>query len=127
MPSIAPNLEAATAELKAREPIFHHPEFGTARADFESMVTNDFWEVGASGQKYSKAFVLDTLEERHRHPIVESLKVTDFECRQLAPSVSLTTYLLDDAGRRSRRATIWRWDAGNWLIQYHQGTLVAGG
>ena len=36
-------------ELKRREPIFHHPEFGTTRADFERQVTEDFWEIGASG------------------------------------------------------------------------------
>ncbi len=35
------------AELRRREPIFHRPEFGATRAEFESMVDDDFWEVGA--------------------------------------------------------------------------------
>lgn len=33
----------AAAELAAREPIFHRPEFGSTRADFESMLSDDFW------------------------------------------------------------------------------------
>ena len=126
MQSSAPNLATAAIELKAREPIFHHPEFGTSRADFESMVTKDFREVGASGTKYSKVFILDTLEERHKHRISEQFEISDFECRQLSSNIFLATYLLDQSGRLSRRSTIWRWEAGNWLIEFHQGTLVAG-
>ena len=48
---------AVMTELIQREPIFHRPEFGTTRADFEKMMAEDFWEVGASGQIYSRAFV----------------------------------------------------------------------
>jgi hypothetical protein len=29
------------------------------------MVTDDFWEVGASGRRYGREFVLDELEARH--------------------------------------------------------------
>lgn len=90
------------------------------------MVTSDFWEVGASGGRYSREAVLDALGERHKRPVSENVQVAEFECRQLAPCVFLTTYLLNQEGRLSRRATIWQWNSGNWLIQYHQGTLVAG-
>jgi hypothetical protein len=34
-------------ELSSREPIFHRPEGGTKRSDFEKMTDDDFWEVGA--------------------------------------------------------------------------------
>jgi hypothetical protein len=33
----APECLKAIDELIQREPIFHHPEFGTTRADFENM------------------------------------------------------------------------------------------
>ena len=59
------SIEQATEALAAREPIFHRPEFGTSRADFEAMVAPEFREIGASGNRYSKEFVLHTLEERH--------------------------------------------------------------
>lgn len=118
------SLEQATAALRAREPIFHRPEFGTSRADFEAMLAPEFWEVGASGRVYSKSFVLDTLEARRTMPGDENFSVTDFACREIAPNLYLATYQLDQAGRLSRRATIWRYADPDWLIVYHQGTLI---
>jgi hypothetical protein len=48
-------------ELIQREPIFHRPEYGTTRAeygttraDFQRMTDATFWEVGASGRRYSR-------------------------------------------------------------------------
>jgi hypothetical protein len=43
-PSLAtvPELRDVLAELSAREPIFHRPELGTSRADFERMTVEDF-------------------------------------------------------------------------------------
>ena len=49
-----PQLTEILAELSSREPIFHRPEYGTTRADFEKMMADDFWEVGASGARYSR-------------------------------------------------------------------------
>ncbi len=64
----SPELLAVLEELKLREPIFHHPEFGTTRRDYEAMIDPDFWEVGASGRRYSREFVLETLENRAPEP-----------------------------------------------------------
>ena len=47
------------AELSSREPIFHRPELGTNRTDFEMMTLEDFWEVGASGRRYTRKYVLE--------------------------------------------------------------------
>jgi hypothetical protein len=60
-----PSLLDVLAVLINHEPIFHRPELGTTRADFENMMMADFWEVGASGRRYSRDYVLDTLEERY--------------------------------------------------------------
>lgn len=119
-------LEEAAAQIADREPIFHHPEFGTSRSDFEAMASADFWEVGASGQTYSRTAVLDVLEARHAGPVSETWGVTDFACRRLAADLYLATYELDQNGRRSRRSTIWRLDGEDWKIEYHQGTLISG-
>jgi len=56
------------ADLRRREPIFHRPEFGTTRTEFEAMVENDFWEVGASGRRYARKYILEELEKRARNP-----------------------------------------------------------
>ncbi len=118
-------LADVSRELAAREPIFHRPEFGITREDFERMLTEEFREVGASGQAYTRAFVLDTLEQRHREPVLEDLAVSEFRCQRIADDLYLATYLLDQAGRLSRRATLWRRSGADWKIVYHQGTLVA--
>lgn len=120
-------LERVTRELAAREPIFHRPEFGTSRNDFDRIMADDFWEVGASGKKYSREFVLDTLEQRHKSPVSEHLTVSDFVCRPVAVDTYLVTYQLEqDGGRLSRRSTLWRLSQEGWKILYHQGTLVSG-
>ena len=118
-------LAGILAELAAREPIFHRPEWGVTRADFEAMTVDDFWEVGASGRRYSKAQVLEILVQRHTGPQDDVWETMDFACRKLASDVYLLTYtLLQNRKRRTRRATIWQRAAHGWKIVYHQGTMV---
>jgi hypothetical protein len=127
IPSSYPELNDIASELAAREPLFHRPEFGTTRQDFDRMMAEEFWEVGASGQVYSRAFVLDTLEQRHREPVAEDLEVTNFGCQPLAADLFLATYTLNQSGRVSRRASLWRQTPEGWQVVYHQGTLLANG
>lgn len=112
-------------ELQACEPLFHRPEAGTTRADVEAMIAADFFEVGASGRRYERAFVLDVLEQRRGDPGPDDWVTRDFDCRELGPSTWLLTYTLEQGGRVTRRATIWRRTARGWQALYHQGTLVA--
>jgi hypothetical protein len=111
-------------ELIAREPIFHRPEFGTKRADFDAMMAEDFWETGASGACYDRTHVLDVLEARHAQPVVESWEASDFYCQRIAENNFLLTYTLRQGARVSRRATLWRRESPAWVIVYHQGTIV---
>ena len=123
--STAPELAEILAELIAREPIFHRPELGATRADFERMTADDFWETGASGRRYSREFVLDELDRRYAAPHNDAWQTSDFHCRELADGVYLLTYtLLQDNVRLTRRATIWQKSADGWKIVYHQGTIV---
>jgi hypothetical protein len=120
-----PDLQDALAELARREPIFHRPELGTSRADFERMTADDFWETGASGRRYSRKAVLDVLEQRYSAPHADVWETRDFHCRKLADDVYLLTYtLLQDNTRLTRRMTIWRKTLEGWKIIYHQGTIV---
>lgn len=121
-PALLPVLE----ELRRREPIFHRPEFGTTRTDHCAMTAEDFWEVGASGNRYSREHVLDVLDERQRDPQPDPWETDGFHCRQLAEAVYLLTYTLRQGERVTRRATVWRRDADGGKIVFHQGTPVAG-
>lgn len=119
-----PALLAVLEELVSREPIFHRPELGTTRADYENMTAADFWEVGASGRRYSREEILEELERRRKAP-VDVLEATGFHCRELARDVYLLTYtLLQDNQRKTRRSTIWQRMQEGWKIVFHQGTIV---
>jgi hypothetical protein len=120
-----PKLLDVLAELRRREPIFHRPELGTTRPELEAMLDADFWEVGASGRRYTRKFALDVLEERGSTPGEETWETTDFRCQELAAALYLLTYTLRQPGDRiTRRTTIWRRDADGWKIVFHQGTIV---
>ncbi|HLK65385.1 MAG TPA: DUF4440 domain-containing protein [Bryobacteraceae bacterium] len=120
-----PDLSEVLDELIRREPIFHRPEFGTSRADYEDMTVSDFWEVGASGRRYSREVVLEELERRRQNPVKDHLEPSDFRCQELAPDLYLLTYtLVQDGDRTTRRSTIWRHTDSGWKIVFHQGTIV---
>ena len=111
-------------ELKQLEPIFHHPELGTNRSDFENMMADEFWEVGASGRIYNRQYVLDELEKRYNNPVKDVWETKDFNCMEIAPDNYLLTYTLRQGSRITRRSTIWRRTDTGWKILYNQGTIV---
>ena len=119
-----PRLLEIQRELERREPIFHRPEFGTTRADFENMTDPAFWEVGASGRRYSREYVLDELEKRYASPYEDVWEAGDFHCLEIAAGNYLLTYTLIQGERVTRRSTIWRRTGQGWKIVYHQGTIV---
>jgi hypothetical protein len=126
--STDPALIGILEELKRREPIFHRPEFGTTRADFENMMHADFWEIGASGHRYSREYVLAELEKRHQRAQKDVWETSEFHCRLLGPDLYLLTYtLIQDEIRKTRRLTIWQRTEAGWKIVFHQGTVVQDG
>lgn len=120
----ASDLLAVQAELIEREPLSHRPEHGTTREAFEAMTAEDFWEVGASGRRYSREFVIDTLRERHATPHKDDWQTEDFYCQEPSPGLYLLTYTLHQGARVTRRTTLWRRAKGSWVAIYHQGTIV---
>jgi len=113
-------------ELCRREPIFHTPEFGTTIADFQRAMPPGYWEVGASGRRYSREFILRSMGQ---NPPIDAAsagwKSYDQALRRLSPDTYLFTYTLRQAERVTRRATIWQTTPQGWCILYHQGTIVS--
>ncbi len=112
-------------ELRRREPIFHTADFGATRIDFENAMAPEYWEVGASGRRYSREFILRTLE---LSPPVDAAtagwQCSDYGLRRLGPDTYLFTYTLRQGERITRRTTIWQSADDGWHILYHQGTIV---
>ena len=122
----APELLTILDELRAKEPLFHSPGFGTSAADFERIVAEHYWEVGASGRRYSRDFIL---RELYTQPpaLADDLgwKAWDHAVKQLGPQTYLITYVLEQGERRTRRASIWEKSSGRWCVLYHQGTVIS--
>jgi hypothetical protein len=84
-----------------------------------------FWEVGASGRRYSRALVLSTLAERWSSPHQDQWETSGFHCREVGTDTYALTYTLRQGERLTRRLTLWRKVAGSWKILFHQGTVVS--
>ena len=121
-----PDLVPVLDELRVREPIFHTSEFGSTRADFEKATAPEYWETSASGRRYSREFILRTLEQ---NPPIDAIaagwQCYDHALRRLGSDTYLLTYTLRQSERITRRTTIWQSTSEGWRILYHQGTIVS--
>lgn len=116
------------AGLLCLEPTFHGAAWNATPEKFEALVTPDFWEIGASGRCYSRAFALVVLRERQQMPSEADWAMSEGHVAEVAPGLWLLTYRLAQPGRVTRRATLWR-RAGagaGWQAVFHQGTVVQG-
>jgi hypothetical protein len=121
-PTLLPILD----ELRPLEPIFHTLEFGSTLTDFAARMAPDYWEIGASGHRYSRDFVLDMLEQDP--PILASTarwRTSGHSLRALSPDTFLLTYNLTQGKRLTRRSTLWQRTPTGWQILFHQGTIVS--
>ncbi len=118
-------LQPILAELQRREPIFHRPEFASTQEDFARLMAPNYWEVGASGSRYSAEFIQQHLAQ-NKPDDAEAVgwQTSGFACRALGPDTFLLTYTLAQGDRRTRRATIWHRSDEGWQIIYHQGTVI---
>ena len=122
---IDPELQPVFEELRKREPIFHTAAFGQSVEDLECATAPDYWEVGASGRRYSREFILKTLAEGERVDAhAAGWLCHDFGLRRLGENCFLITYTLEQEGLFTRRATIWERTDSDWRILYHHGTVV---
>jgi hypothetical protein len=122
---IPERLQPVLEELRRLEPLFHAANPDASPEKFEELVAPQFWEIGASGRRYSRDFALSVLKERQRKPVEEEWETKDFHVLEIALDNYLLTYTLVQPGRVTRRATLWRRHPGGWKAIYHQGTVVA--
>jgi len=88
------------------------------------MTDATFWEIGASGRRYSREYALDVLEKRATQQAEDTWQTHDFHLLEIAGDNYLLTYTLIQGARVTRRSTIWRHTAQGWKAVYHQGTVV---
>jgi hypothetical protein len=123
-PETPTHLRPLLDALRFMEDRFHAASRAASPEDFERIVAPDFWEIGASGRRYSRAFCLQVLTERAAQPAEDAWITRDWHLRELGADHCLLTYTLEQPGRVSLRATLWRCAGEGWQAVFHQGTIV---
>jgi hypothetical protein len=113
-------------ELKDLEDRYHAAFPDATLADFDRLVAPDFWETGATGRRYSRAFARQVLEQRPGRPDPATWLTDDHHLQRIGADTWLLSYRLRQPGRVTRRMTLWRQDGARWQAVYHQGTVVSG-
>mgnify|MGYP000858270523 CR=1 FL=1 len=109
-------------DLVALELRFLDPAERRAPEGLGALLSDDFYEVGASGQEYDKAGVLDALRaEVDAAPTTLSGPVV----RPIGPDLFLLTFTVTRETRVSLRASLWERRGAGWVLRFHQGTLRA--
>lgn len=121
---VAESLVPVLEELKRLEQLFHSVAPDATAQQLEELVASEFWEVGASGRRYSREYVLNVLKARVRCHSEEEWEANGFHVFEVAAGNYILTYTLRQPGRVTRRTTLWRNVEGAWKAVYHQGTLV---
>ena len=109
------------------EASFQRPPAGCTRDDFERMIAESFWEIGASGRRYDRQDVLQTVDARMSAPPAGAWDTSDVRCAQLCATTFLLSYALRQPQRLSRRSTIWRHTDGQRQMLFHQGISLTDG
>ena len=113
--------------LVAREPVFDRPEIIWDENSFDAETAPDFFEIGASGQRYDREYiktvVLGRIAGTHPPSLADGYRITDLDVRLLTHGLAQVLYTLRTAGRTTIRSTLYRESSGHWQAIFHQGTV----
>jgi hypothetical protein len=115
---------AEAARVQELEQQLLLPAYRANAAFLNAVLADEFEEVGASGNVFGKAHVLERL------PTEDGIRreMQDPQVRQVAPGVLLVTYRVvrthGSTVTQSLRSSLWRNNAGNWQMVFHQGTAL---
>jgi hypothetical protein len=123
--TLAPGLAPMLEELRHLENLYHAAFPDATLEHFDRLVAPDFWETGAAGRLYSRAFARQVLAQRPGRPDPATWVTDQHHLQPVGVGVWLLTYRLKQPGRATRRTTLWRRDGERWQAVYHQGTVVS--
>jgi hypothetical protein len=111
-------------ELRALEDSYHAACASASPEAFDRLVAPDFWEIGASGRRMSRAFARQVLAQRPGTPEPSMWQTDEHHLQAVGEGMWLLTYRLMQPGRTTRRMTLWRREGQAWQAVFHQGTPV---
>lgn len=85
-----------------------------------ALLHPDFVEYGASGRVSDRRSIAAVVSGTSA-----DVEMTDLVVRRTGADAVLVTYRSDAGGRRALRSSTWVRDSDEWLLLFHQGTLIA--
>jgi hypothetical protein len=122
--TLAPGLLPLLDELRRLEDLYHAACADATPEQFDRLVAPDFWEIGASGRRYSRAFARQVLAQRPAQPDPAMWQTDEYHLQAVGAGMWLLTFRLTQPGRTTRRMTLWRQEGDGWVAVFHQGTPV---
>jgi hypothetical protein len=97
----------------------HTPAVRNSRDKLESLLSDDFMEIGSSGKTYDREQIINSLLKE----VPGEINAKDFELRKLSDELSQLIYR-SESTRRAIRSSIWKLEDGQWRMLFHQGTIT---
>jgi len=79
----------------------------------------DFAEFGSSGRVWDRLSITAATADSPR-----DIEATGMQARRLGPDAFLVTYTSHDGARHALRSSTWIREGGQWLLLFHQGTVL---
>lgn len=88
------------------------------------LLADDYVEFGASGRVWDRHGMLAALAADAAVAQAAAITDDDLTGRVLANGLVLLTYRSATSGRSALRSSLWRREAGEWRVFFHQGTVI---
>jgi len=102
------------------------PEIRSSREALDNLLTDDFIEFGSSGEKYTKADIIERLPN-----IIEKIeyRVSDFAVNAPSDDIAITTFKTEKIieGQDtvfSERSSHWRKTDNGWQMFFYEATPI---
>lgn len=120
-------MDDLTRQIKALEELLVQPHTRADEAVLNTLLHDEFEELGSSGKIVNKQQAIDWLL-READGVQWSL--SDFRVKPLADGLVLATYVatktdsIQQSAKRSLRSSLWKRTASSWSLLFHQGTNI---
>lgn len=117
-------MQNITDTIKKLELSLLKPEIRSSKEALDNLLADDFIEFGSSGEKYTKADILERLPGT-----IEKVeyKVSDFEVASPSDDIAIATYKTEKIKEGkdkvvSKRCSHWRKTDKGWQMFFHEAT-----
>jgi hypothetical protein len=115
-----------STEIQRLEEYLLTPNTRKSPQELVRLLADDFTEISSLGASYTRQEIIDALQVE---PAAVEWSLYDFSFRLLSPEIVLSCYLAKKTNKLtghsdlSSRSSIWKNEAGEWQMLFHQGTL----